>query len=330
MIQKMNEDVGFLSNPWEAETLSYPVANRLFYPLNDKCYVSKESPSGRLVFFVTAQGEIKIDLSNKYKTFSLHTDNSNNSTHLICTLNDVNFSEYFVILAKSIAKDTCGLEGQVLFEKTIDVVNDMSSLFKTDNKKLTFSEYIGFWGELYFLFFELMPNIDDPKKAIDYWIGPTGKKQNTAKQDFTFDDLAFEIKTTMAGSSKDIKISSKDQLDKITDKLYLAHLFINRTDSLNGYSLQDLFNLIQDKLPSNQNSDLAFSRKAEPFMSRANHEQLNDKLHFTGLNIYDVNEDFPKLTHEEVGESILDVKYTISSASIKSFLIDESIGDIIK
>ena len=328
---KMNNDLGFTSNPWNVETLSYPAANRLFYPLNDKCYVSKEPNTGRLVFFVTMDGIINIDLPKKYQGFSLKIQhNEDNSTHLLCTLNDIESQDKFSILAKSVAKDTVGLEGHILLEKAISLINEISSFFKLDNKKLTYEEYIWLWGELYFLYFELMSELNSPKNAIDYWIGPTGKKHNTAKQDFTFDELAFELKTTMSGGSKDIRISSKDQLDKITNELYLVHIFVNQVDSNDGHSLQEIIDLIREKLASDHLTELDFTKKVEPLRSRANDKQLKDKLKFIGLNIYLVGENFPSLTHENVHEGIIETRYTISSASITSFITKKTIKEIIK
>jgi hypothetical protein len=330
MNQKMNNDLGFTSDPWDVKTLSYPTANRLFYPLNDKCYVSKEQSTGHPVFFVTMDGTANIDLPKRYHGFSLKIQhNDDNSTHLICTLNDIESQDKFSILAKSVAKDTVGLEGFVLLEKAINTINEISSFYKLDNKKLTYEEYIGLWGELYFLYFELMPVLNASKNAIDYWIGPTGKKNNSAKQDFTFDELAFELKTTMSGGSKDIRISSKDQLDKITNELYLVHIFVNQIDSDDGHSLQEIIDLIREKLISDHIAELAFISKVEPLRSRANEKQLKEKLKFIGLNTYLVGDNFPSLTHKNVHEGIIETKYTISSASIKSFIMEKTIKEII-
>ncbi len=325
-----SNDVGFTTNPWEEETLSYPSACRLFYPLNNKCYVSKGSSTGQLVFFVTTNGKFHIDLTKKYYGFSLELIiNDDSTTHLLCTLNDIDLQDKFSVLAKSVAKDTCLLDGQLLFEKTVDIINSWSSFFKPERKGLSHEEYVGIWGELYFLNFELMPEISNPATAIDYWIGPLGKKENRAKQDFTFDDLAFEIKTSMSGSSKDIKISSKDQLDKITNELYLVNLYINQTESETALSLQELYDIIIDKLSSSEGSKIDFVKKANQFMSKASDKQLKQKIQFMDSIIYLVDNKFPALTHANIPEGIIDTKYIISSSSIRSFIVKKTIKEII-
>ncbi len=323
-----NVDVGFTSNPWKEETLSYPSACRLFYPLNDRCYVSKDA-SGALIFFVTTNGKFRFELSKKYHGFSLELIvNEDNKTHLVCKLSDVDLQDKFSILAKSVAKDTCELDGQVLLEKAIDVINSWSSFFKPDKKGLTKEEHIGIWGELYFLLFQLMPILHDQEKAVEYWIGPTGKTENRAKQDFTLDHYAFELKTTLAGGSKDIKISSKDQLDKITPELYLVNLYANETNSDEGISLEEINALILKKLTPN--TEIDYIKKSHYFMDKANDKQKKEKFLYTGSTIYHVEENFPRLDNTNIPSGIIDVKYIISAASIRSFIINKSIGDIIK
>ena len=327
----MNKDIGFTENPWDVENLSYPDAVRLFYPLNNKCYVSKEPKTGQLVFFVASKGTITLELPKKHHGFSLKiVHNDDNTSHLYCILNDIDSMDKFNILAKSVAKDTVSLEGHLLFEKSIKVINELSSFFKPDNKKLTYAEYIGLWGELYFLYFDLMSKLENPVNAIDYWIGPTGKTNNSAKQDFTFDEFAFEIKTTMSGESKDIKISSKDQLDKITNQLYLVHIFINYADNADGYSLQQIVDLVRGELSSHQTTELDFIRKSEPLLSRANDKQLNDKMKFINYDIYYIDDNFPCLTSKNIPEGIMETKYIISSSSIRSFITKKTIKGIIK
>jgi hypothetical protein len=63
--------------------------------------------------------------------------------------------------------------------------------------------------------------------------------------------------------------------------------------------------------------------------SRANEKQLKEKLKFIGLNTYLVGDNFPSLTHKNVHEGIIETKYTISSASIKSFIMEKTIKEII-
>ena len=55
-------------------------------------------------------------------------------------------------------------------------------------------------------------------------------------------NLAIETKTSLSGDGSLIRISSLDQLQKVTDKLYLTHIFINQSseDAL-GKSLNDFF-----------------------------------------------------------------------------------------
>ena len=46
--------------------------------------------------------------------------------------------------------------------------------------------------------------------------------------------MALETKTTLSGDGDAIKISSLEQLTKITDYLYLIHIFLNLSDEETG------------------------------------------------------------------------------------------------
>ena len=72
--------------------------------------------------------------------------------------------------------------------------------------------------------------------ALRSWIGQQGKKQ-----DFTLNDLAIETKTTLSGDSNLIKISSYEQLQKVTKKLYLLRMQINKTEINEGFSLKSMY-----------------------------------------------------------------------------------------
>ena len=72
--------------------------------------------------------------------------------------------------------------------------------------------------------------------SVRFWIGPEGKKQ-----DFTLNNMALETKTTLSGDGDAIKISSLEQLTKITDYLYLIHIFLNLSDEETGNSLRKIY-----------------------------------------------------------------------------------------
>ena len=238
-----NDDIGFKTDPWEEnDQLLYPNKCRLFYPKNEDCWVSIEDKTGNLIFFVRADGILDLDKNKKYKGFTTSVEKmiNENQTWLLCILNDSVLQDKFNLLAKSVAKDTLGLKGQNLILKAADIIDEWASFFKPSMSGLRDEEYIGIWGELYVLNHEIL-KCHEPKDAIDFWIGPTGPTANTAKQDFTLNNLAIELKTTRSGGSKDIKISSKHQLDKMTEHLYLVHLFINESTEITAYSLKELY-----------------------------------------------------------------------------------------
>ena len=326
----MSKNTMWLDNPWDnSDDLHYPSLNKILYVSNGHCEVSKQGTMDDLIFFVTAEGVLKIDKSKKYKGFSTSMDISKTHTRLICKLNDRSLKEQFTTLAKAVAKGTVGIKGENLIHRTAEIIRQWSTFFEPSRVGLLPKEYIGIWGELYTLHHEIL-NIYEPEHAIDFWAGALSKVTDSGKKDFTLNNLELEVKTTMSGGSSDIHISSKDQLDKNTDNLYLLHLFVNETDGQNSHSLKDLHNAIEDKLKSDDTSRIDFIEKAKFFMEKASEKQLTNKLCYSSCKIYEVKDDFPRLTNKNILPGITEVKYKISPSSLDAFLIKKSIKEIIQ
>ena len=65
-------------------------------------------------------------------------------------------------------------------------------------------------------------------------------------------------------------------------------------------------------------------------MSKASDKQLKQKLQYMDSIIYLVDDNFPALNHKNIPEGIIETKYIISSASIRSFITKKTIKEIIK
>ena len=326
---KMSKNILWLDKPWDDnDNLSYPHLNKVLYVGNGHCEVSKQGPLGDLIFFVTTKDIIKIDKSKKYKGFSTSMETSRTHTRLICKLYDSSLKKQFTALAKAVAKGTADLEGKFLIEGASRIIQEWSTFFSPSREGLTREEYIGIWGELYILNNEIL-NIFDPEHAISFWTGSLSKDSDLGKKDFTLNNKELEIKSTMSDGSSDIYISSKDQLDKNTDNLYLLHLFLSESDENNGQSLQELYDSILEKLNLDSSAELDFIDKVKYYIEKADIKQLNNKLCYSKHNLYEVNDRFPCLNSKNVLPGITQVKYKISPSSLDSFLIKKSIKEII-
>jgi hypothetical protein len=326
----MSKNIMWLDKPWDNnDDLNYPHLNKVLYIGNGYCEVSKQGTMDDLIFFVTTKDIIKIDKSKKYKGFSTSMEISKTHTRLICKLNDSSLKKQFTTLARAVAKGTADMEGKFLIERASEIIKEWSNFFSPSRTGITREEYIGIWGELYILNNEIL-NIYDPEHAISFWTGALSKDSDLGKKDFTFNNIELEIKATMSGGSSDIYISSKDQLDKNTNNLYLLHLFLSESDENRGHSLQELYDSIVEKLSPDSSAELDFIDKVKYYMENSDINQLNNRLCYSKHNLYEVKDRFPCLNNKNVPPGITQVKYKISPSSLDKFLIKKSIKEIIQ
>lgn len=328
----MTDDISFIKNLWDDEKLlMFPHTASPYYPKNGNCWVSKDSQTGQLIFFVRASGVHNSFKGKKYQKFNtiINTKLNEGETWLICTLLDTNLQEKFDLLAKSVARGTVTFSGSELIKKSIDIIEGWAQFFKLSRVGLTNEEFIGILGELYFLSNILKKHFDD-NSCISFWIGPIEDDRSNSKQDFTFNNVAIELKTTSSGGSKNIKISSKDQLERVTDRLYLINLFINETSNReNSFSLESLYKEIKNNLDDSSTAYLDFENKIKQFIAKATEEQLSKTFIHLRHIIYKVEDKFPRLDSETTPKGIFKVSYEISSNDIDQFIVKESIDDII-
>jgi hypothetical protein len=315
----------FKDDPWDGISInSYPTGRRLY--LNDERYWISRNSLNQLVFYIQDVCPTFVPVAKNISSVDLSVEQySDGEQRLVCTfLESLDIdNQKFGLAVKSITVESEEFQGVELFLKVQEELQDWASFLKNNNKKLTRSELIGFWGELYVISHEIMQD-HDPKDAIRYWAGPKGKK------DITLSSIAIEVKTTISSSSKEIKISSLDQLDSTTEKLYLMHLFINTADKENGISLDRLYELIRSSVQHDFAVLALFIRKAGSLFEKAGSRQKEEPFVCSEINMYEVREGFPRLLRTNVPMGVMEAKYSLSIASVQAFCVTKNIRDIIK
>jgi hypothetical protein len=167
--------------------------------------------------------------------------------------------------------------------------------------------------------------VHSPSDTIRYWAGPSG-----GKKDITLNSLAIEVKTTSSSHAKEIKISSLDQLDRSTEKLYLMHLSISHADTEAGLTLQYLYDFVGSKIKDDFTASALFQRTAGNIFNKASSEQKEEPYLCSEIDMYDVLDAFPKLIRSDVPNGVVDANYSLSVSSIQSFRVTENLEDIIK
>ena len=323
----MNEyDDFFDDNPWKniIEPI-YPAGHRLF--LNDSRFWVSMDNDGKILFFIhdhyagklappESLADVKIDL----------VEYVSNAKRLICTLtsNELELKSKFCIVTKDIAYKCKGLTGSFLFNKVIELLKSWANFLKPQRTGLSEPEYIGLWGELFTLTEIILPK-HTPFNSMRFWVGPEGKKQ-----DFTLNKIAVEVKTSFSSEARKITISSLEQLDVITDKLYLLHIVANPSEPQLGYSLKDLYDKSLSLITQDPQSEMIFLQKVCDLYGKANDKQLTSKITPIAQTLYEVSDSFPCLRHKDVPNSISGLRYDLLVSAIREFESKKSIEEVIK
>ena len=184
--------------------------------------------------------------------------------------------------------------------------------------RLSDEEVRGLFGELWVLR-QLFNYMGDAAEAISAWCGP-----DNVHQDFIFRDTAIETKTLSGRERSSVRISSEDQLETLSDRLYLSVLRLVTTSerSSHAFSLNELVHIIENELADAVTLD-EFCRKIssigyfelpdydEPFFIVANQQ------------FYHVKEDFPRLARSELPDGITKVSYDIRLETIENYKCSE-------
>lgn len=317
----------FLDDPWKLiKEPSYPAGRRLY--LNDERFWVSMDDNRQILFFIQDKGAESVkpleNLAGLHVSIEKH---GAGEYRLVCRLTsqEPELLEKFSTVAKDIAFHCSSYQGSQLFVKTQERIKSWANFLKPSRAGLTNSEFVGLYGELYVLCEQLMPALE-PINAVRAWVGPEGKKQ-----DFTFNDCAIEVKTTLSGDQKTIRISSLDQLDKVTRELYLMHVVAAPSGDGAGLSLKSLYEKCLTNIGHDVGAEGLFLQKASELYGKASHSQLKDNFAIIGLRFFNVDEKFPKLTRDEVDDlAIKEVKYELTLGALSDFEVTTDVGEILQ
>jgi hypothetical protein len=224
-------------------------------------------------------------------------------------------NDVFTIVTKDILNELRKNNNVITYVKTLqDRIKKWEDFFKkTESQLLTDKEVIGLFGELTLIKELKLKGLDS---ISDYWNGPI-----RAAQDFQSELLSIEVKTTSANKIEKVNISSEIQLDsKNGDTLYLVVYRIERND-VTGIRLPQIINEVENLLSESQKK--RFDAKLN-CLGYSNQDEIKyTKGYFVReRKIYLVDEDFPRITPDNLAKDISDVKYKLSLNNCDSFLIN--------
>ena len=315
----------FLDNPWGSiDQPCYPDGRRLY--LHDERFWVSMDENRHLLFFVQdAGGKAIKPLENLAGINVTIEQRANDEYRLVCrlTTTEQELEDKFATVAKDIAFHCSNYKGAQLFLKTQERIKSWANFLKPSRSGLSHSEFVGLFGELYVLAEHLTPVLT-AEESVRAWIGPEGKKQ-----DFTLNDWAIEVKTTVSGDQQTIRISSLDQLDKVTDKLYLLRVVASPATAGGGLSLCELYSRCLGSVQHDVVVEGMFLQKASTLYGKASESQIKEQFKVVNVSLFDVNDDFPRLTRNEVNDAIHEVRYEIAVGAIASFSIESNFSKIL-
>ncbi len=149
---------------------------------------------------------------------------------------------------------------------------------------------------------------------MDAWCGPDG-----LHQDFVFGNTAVEVKTLSGRERSTVRISSEDQLESLTDNLFLlVYRLSEMPDSERALSLNGLVHQIEGELTDPVSIEGLLSRLAAYGYVEL---QEYDKPEFlvSAEHAYHVKDGFPRLVRSGLPDGLTRLSYEIEIEKIGAF-----------
>lgn len=215
----------------------------------------------------------------------------------------------------SMLEDMGTTEGDVLLHSFLDRVSAWQDFMKKGRLNLTIESQTGLFGELSFL--KDLLDLGLKEEAIKTWDGPLD-----GLQDFHIGFGAIEVKSTVSQDGFIAKIGSLDQLSDSTYKpLYLVGKKLAISPA--GISLPMFIDEIRIEL----GGDLSLLSNFESRLLRSGyldmHSGAYDRLLVIEKSLmYEVDQDFPRLTPQLLNPLIKSARYEIDISSLPAKALD--------
>ncbi|MBT2624757.1 PD-(D/E)XK motif protein [Bacillus sp. ISL-32] len=185
-------------------------------------------------------------------------------------------------------------------ESVVRTLNKWRQFWSGGQRRILTEEQIkGLFGELWFLLFWLLPK---GANMIELWSGPSG-----SIHDFENESYSVEVKTTSSIRGHIHKINGLDQLDPPeSDQLFLYSLRLRREQTASN-SLPTLIERINNTLRNEPVLINQFESKLiqAGYFHEFREEYVQYRYRIVDERMYNVNENFPKLTSSIFQEGVL-------------------------
>lgn len=182
---------------------------------------------------------------------------------------------------------------------------------------LSAEEVRGLFAELSFLKTLKTEHLSEVE-ALHAWCGP-----ERTHQDFVYSDTAVEIKSVSGRDRSIVRVSSEDQLESVSDNLFLHVIRLNETSENSGQkSLNDLVDDIAQELTDAEAIEQLWDKLAA-YGYVEMREYDSPKFIAGGKRTYRVADDFPKLVRSELQDGVQNVRYDIQLEKLTPFQCEQ-------
>lgn len=227
---------------------------------------------------------------------------------------DLKFENIFLVFCEDIIKNTENISKDIVISFCLKRWLFWKKMFSGTKKDfLSESKIKGLIGELLFLKESIQKY--NHKIVIESWLGPLGNHK-----DFKFDKCWYEIKS-ISENAEVVDISSLEQLELEIDKEGTLIIYtLEKTNKLeqNTSNLNLIFSEIVHIITENDVLEEFYNKLILLlYIPDDYYNDFNYKI--ISKNSYNVNDDFPKITKNNISNNIVNVNYSINIRSIDKF-----------
>ena len=190
------------------------------------------------------------------------------------------------------------------------------------DRRLSDEEQKGLIGELHLLERHLLP-VMPARDAVEGWVGPTG-----APKDFQIGTLCVEVKAR-SDQKAAIRVPSIHQLDTHGLEqlfLYVSQISAAPVESRPVLTVKDVANRVRSAIEARDMSAAVIFEERLYAAGLDWDVDYSDKSWLIGEGVmFEVTEDFPRITSSMVPPGVDDVRYTIVLAGCERFRVESEV-----
>lgn len=322
------------SNSWdEIKDINHNIIssrNYIYIPLatigQNKIFLGKEvSTDNNCLMFLAKRdlyGEKDLPVTDGLEVRTDIIKNSENKDGIVLKLVKGDYQDVFVALINDVIATLENKTSEKDFVETFFARLGVWKLFlkNAGSKGLGPDRRRGLFGELYFLKNILIPNLGN--ESLKFWVGP-----DPAIHDIEIGECAVEVKTSAGNKSQVVHISNERQMDDDGyENLFLYQVSLTARKNAHP-TLIDIIDEIRELLRADGTVLINFNNSLlkSGFIEGHRDLYLTEGYHVEEVNVYKVQEGFPRIIGSDLDSGIGGLRYTVDLSAIEKFRVEQEV-----